>query len=45
MIRLIILDISGIYTQIFDEGWYKPEEYDILKERYPAGRYIVVRTA
>lgn len=33
-IRVIILDISGIYSQIYDEGYFLEQEVEDIKKKY-----------
>ena len=34
LIRVIILDISGVYTQIYDQGFYPDSEVCKIKKMY-----------
>lgn len=32
--RVIVLDVSGIYSQIYDEGYFSEKEIEIIKQKY-----------
>ena len=34
LIRVIILDISGIYTQIHNQGYFSEQEVEEIKQQY-----------
>lgn len=34
IIRAVILDISGIYAQIYDQGYFEKETINTLQEQY-----------
>ena len=34
LIRVIILDISGIYSQIHNEGYFEEKQVEEIKEQY-----------
>ncbi len=34
MIQVIILDISGVYAQIHDQGYFKKDSIDGIKQQY-----------
>lgn len=43
LVHIVILDISGLYAQIYDQGWYSDEEVDKLKSKYSAeSTYMVI---
>ena len=33
-IRVIVLDISGMYAQIYDQGYYDKNDIDGIKQKY-----------
>lgn len=33
-VRIIILDISGIYAQIYEQGYFKVESVETIKHKY-----------
>ena len=46
LIRVIILDISGIYAQIHNEGYYEPDQLVGVYEQYydsKRWRVLVIR--
>ena len=34
LVRVIILDISGIYTQIHNQGYFSEQEVEEIKQQY-----------
>ena len=34
LVRVIILDISGIYAQIHNQGYFEKESIDDIKQQY-----------
>ena len=34
LIRIIILDISGVYSQIYNEGYFSQQEIEEIKQQY-----------
>ena len=34
LVRVIILDISGIYAQIHNQGYFEKESIDNIKQQY-----------
>ena len=34
IVRVIILDISGIYAQIHNQGYFEKESFDDIKQQY-----------
>lgn len=34
LIRIIILDISGVYVQIYDQGYFDNSSVDEIKQQY-----------
>ena len=43
LVRLIILDISGIYAQIHNQGYFSEQEVEEIKQQYSdTGRWRVV---
>lgn len=34
MQHVVILDISGVYAQIYDQGFYKPSDIETIKHTY-----------
>ena len=34
LLHIVILDISGIYTQIHDQGYFEKESIDDIKQQY-----------
>lgn len=44
VIRVVILDISGVYSQIFDEIYCKSNEYHNIVDEYSAlSKYKVIK--
>ena len=35
LIHIVILDISGIYTQIHNQGYFSEQEVEEIKQQYP----------
>ena len=42
MIRLLILDISGVYTQIYDEMYIEESKLKEIKEKYIDNKFILI---
>ena len=43
IVRVVILDISGIYTQIHNQGYFDKSSIDEIKHQYSdTGRWRVV---
>ena len=43
LVRVIILDISGIYAQIHNQGYFEKESIDEIKQQYSdTGRWRVI---
>ena len=43
LVRVIILDISGIYAQIYNQGYFDKLSIDDIKQQYSdTGRWRVV---
>lgn len=43
LIRVIILDISGIYAQIHNQGYFDKASIDVIKQQYSdTGHWRVV---
>lgn len=38
LFRVIILDISGLYAQIYDEGYYTSEAAEAQKQKFTDSR-------
>ena len=34
LVHIIILDISGIYAQIYNDGYFEKNQIDSIKEQY-----------
>lgn len=34
LVHIIILDISGIYAQIYNDGYFERSQIDSIKEQY-----------
>lgn len=34
LVRVVILDISGIYVQIHDQGYFDSKSIDLIKQQY-----------
>lgn len=34
MVRVVVLDISGIYVQIHNQGYFEPLSVDKIKQQY-----------
>ena len=34
LVRVVILDISGIYSQIHNQGYFEKESIDNIKQQY-----------
>lgn len=44
IIRVVVLDISGLYTQIYDEIYCKESEYSGIIEKFSiSSKYKVVK--
>lgn len=44
IIRVVVLDISGIYAQIFDEIYCKESEYSVIADKFTdQSKYKIVR--
>lgn len=44
-IRLTVLDVSGIYAQVFDDIYTDKADESKVREKYKSSKYMVVRTA
>lgn len=44
MVRVIVLDISGIYVQIYDQGYFDKNTVDEIKQQYSDTKhwYIII---
>ena len=43
MVRVLILDISGLYTQIYDEFWCYESEFSERTKAFTRPDYICIR--
>ena len=43
LVRVIILDISGVYVQIYNQGYFDKSSIDDIKQQYSdTGRWRVI---
>ena len=43
LVRVIILDISGVYAQIHNQGYFEKESIDEIEQQYSdTGRWRVI---
>ena len=39
VVRVVILDISGLYVQIFDQGYFKKESISGIQQQYSDSKH------
>lgn len=42
MVRVIVLDISGIYVQIYDQGYFDRNSIEDIQKQYSDTRHWIV---
>lgn len=43
MARILVLDVSGLYVQIYDEFWCCENDIDTRTRKYPSPDFLCVR--
>lgn len=39
VVQIIILDISGVYAQIYDQGYYNKDDVEDIRQQYSDSKH------